>query len=201
MKLSEKNKEKFKTILITLGLKFVHYLQDTLKNKWNKSKNEKDEERFTEVVKWKFSPNFSSRTNSEIDAIIIHHTGPGGIKAAISWCESKKSKVSYHYLIDRDGNIYQMVKDENKAWHVGVSLLGTQKNVNKFSIGIALEGEGKEEFTEKQYQEVAFLCKVLKRRYSKITDERIVGHKDVAPGRKIDPCPWDDEKFRKLLKN
>lgn len=150
-----------------------------------------------EIV-WYPSPNYSSRRGTAIKAIILHHTGPGGTPAALSWLVSKESGVSAHYVVAPDGKIYQLVKEADKAWHCGQSELHGVKDVNPISIGIEIVGDGKQEFTEAQYDAVAFLCKMLKVKHS-IEDKWIVGHKDIAPGRKFDPHPWDWEKLRSKM--
>lgn len=149
-------------------------------------------------IKWEPSPNFSSRRGNDIKAIILHHTGPGGLKATISWAKSKKSQISYHYVIDTDGKIYQLVKDKHKAWHAGVAKLYGTPLVNEISLGISLVGKGDKPFSEKQYKSLIYLCKELKRKYD-IKDSYIVGHKDVAPKRKVDPAPFNLKHFLQRL--
>jgi len=93
-------------------------------------------------------------------------------------------KVSSHLLIKRDGAVTQFVAFDKCAWHAGESSYDGRKNCNDFSIGIELEGCIDDIFTEKQYTELSKIMKELKSVYS-ITN--IVGHSDVAPGRKFDP--------------
>lgn len=151
-------------------------------------------------ITWVPSPHFSSRRGTEIDAIVLHHTGDT-IKSALSWMQMKESKVSYHYLIAKNGDVYQMVKEEDKAWHAGVSSLQDRSNVNAFSIGIAFEGKGEGDvpYTKEQYEAGAYLCKLLKKKYEKIDNGRIVGHKQVAPERKHDPQNFDWGRFYGLV--
>lgn len=151
-------------------------------------------------VTWVPSPHFSARKGTKIDAIIIHHTGDS-IKSALSWMQMKESKVSYHYLIAKTGDIYQMVKEKDKAWHAGVSNLENRSNVNEFSIGIAFEGkgEGPIPYTKEQYEAGARFCKLLKQKYNEITNGRIVGHKAIAPDRKPDPHNFDWTRFLQLI--
>lgn len=141
-------------------------------------------------ITWKASPNWSSRKGTKIEAIVLHHTGKGGMKAAVLWFKTKKSGVSAHYVVDRDGTIVQMVKDEKKAWHSGKSSLNGRPNVNIFSIGIEIVSTGEDGYTDEQYDSVTFLCKMLKKKYD-IENDNIVGHKDIAPGRKHDPAKFD----------
>lgn len=96
-------------------------------------------------------------------------------------------KVSSHFFIRRDGQVIQFVPVNQRAWHAGVSEYDGEQNCNDFSIGIELEGSENDEFTEMQYQQLAKLTLKLFKFYPKITQERIVGHSDIAPGRKWDP--------------
>jgi N-acetylmuramoyl-L-alanine amidase len=145
------------------------------------------------------SPNFSSRKDKKIKCVVLHHTA-GSFKSAINWLKNKESGVSAHYVISRTGKIVQMVDEKDKAWHAGKSEWKNEYDIGSISIGIELEGDGKTPFTEEQYVVTAKLCKTLKKKYN-ITDDWIVGHKDIAPGRKTDPSPWDDKKFFNLLNN
>ena len=109
-------------------------------------------------------------------------------------------KVSAHLFIDREGECFQFVSLLDRAWHAGVSQFCGRDNCNDFSIGIELEGEDHRPYTERQYHELAAVTRALRQRFPKINLERIVGHCDVAPGRKTDPGPafnWD--KLRALL--
>lgn len=96
-------------------------------------------------------------------------------------------KVSSHFFIRRDGELIQFVPLNKRAWHAGVSEFSGQTNCNDFAIGIELEGAENDPFTEQQYQQLASLTQKLFTFYPKITTERIVGHADIAPGRKWDP--------------
>ncbi|KAE9538333.1 1,6-anhydro-N-acetylmuramyl-L-alanine amidase AmpD [Ursidibacter maritimus] len=106
--------------------------------------------------------------------------------------EIKDLKVSAHCLINRQGNITQYVNFNDMAWHAGASSFDGREKCNQFSIGIELEGSNNQPFTQEQYQTLAKLTKVIIKTYPKITPERIVGHCDIAPGRKIDPGQYFD---------
>lgn len=95
--------------------------------------------------------------------------------------------VSAHLLIRRDGTIIQFVPFDKRAWHAGTSSLEGRINCNDFSIGIELEGTDALPYAIIQYQLLARVIVVLCRTYPAITQGRIVGHSDVAPGRKTDP--------------
>lgn len=110
-----------------------------------------------------------------------------------------KLEVSAHCLIRRDGHIIQYVSFDDKAWHAGVSSFNGRDKCNDFSIGIELEGADDIPYTSLQYQQLAFLTKALQKHYP-IVDEHIVGHNDIAPGRKTDPGDaFDWQKFYQLL--
>ena len=99
-------------------------------------------------------------------------------------------KVSSHLLIDRAGEVTQFVSFDDRAWHAGVSNWLGRENCNDFSIGIELEGSDTQEFTDIQYQVLQSVTKSIRSRYPQISEDRIVGHSDVAPGRKTDPGPY-----------
>jgi AmpD protein len=101
-------------------------------------------------------------------------------------------RVSAHLLIARDGKVTQYVPFGQKAWHAGKSSYSGRDNCNDYSIGIELEGTDHEAFTAVQYDQLAKVTRWLQRRYPLITSERIVGHSDIAPGRKTDPGPFFD---------
>ena len=98
--------------------------------------------------------------------------------------------VSAHLLIRRDGQIIQFVPFQARAWHAGVSVLAGRERVNDFSIGIELEGSDHAPFEEAQYRALTEVTRALTTAYPAITAERIVGHSDIAPGRKTDPGPY-----------
>ncbi|CAN1596798.1 ampD N-acetyl-anhydromuramyl-L-alanine amidase [Candidatus Pelagibacterales bacterium] len=149
------------------------------------------------------SPNYihcNKRRN--IHSVIIHYTGMRSLQSAVERLLSKKYEVSSHYLISRNGKIIQLVKDNNIAWHAGISNWFKFKNLNKNSIGIELENKGHQygykTFPSKQIVQLIKILKILKRKF-KIKNVNITGHSDIAPNRKIDPgekFPW-----KKLYKN
>jgi AmpD protein len=106
-------------------------------------------------------------------------------------------KVSSHFLIRRDGGIIQFVACNQRAWHAGESCWRGRVRCNDFSIGIELEGTDDVPFEGVQYERLAELTRALMATYP-ITD--IVGHSDIAPGRKTDPGPcFDWARYRELL--
>jgi len=114
--------------------------------------------------------------------------------------EIHQLKVSSHLLIRRDGSVTQYVPFHERAWHAGVSCHEGEENCNDFSIGIELEGADHIPYTEEQYVELSRCCDALIEHYPLLTKKQIVGHCDIAPGRKTDPGEsFDWAKFRDLL--
>jgi AmpD protein len=101
-------------------------------------------------------------------------------------------RVSAHVLIRRDGELVQYVPFTRRAWHAGPSSFRGCEACNDFSIGIELEGCDEDPYRTIQYVRLAELIQLLRRAYPAVTAENIVGHNDVAPGRKTDPGPAFD---------
>ncbi|WGE89744.1 1,6-anhydro-N-acetylmuramyl-L-alanine amidase AmpD [Actinobacillus arthritidis] len=113
--------------------------------------------------------------------------------------EIKELRVSAHCLINREGKITQYVNFNDMAWHAGLSEFNGRDKCNEYSIGIELEGDNNQPFTEAQYQSLAQLTKELMQAYPDITSQRITGHCDIAPERKIDPGQYFDWHYYKSL--
>ncbi len=150
-----------------------------------------------EITKF-YSPNFDkiNRPHKNVTTIIIHYTGMQSERESIKRLTSTVSKVSCHYLINRSGKTFQLVKEANIAWHAGKSLWGRYKNLNKNSIGIELVNKGHrfgyQNFTKIQIKKLIQLCKYLIKKYG-IGKKNVLGHSDISPLRKIDPgekFPW-----------
>lgn len=101
----------------------------------------------------------------------------------------KDLRVSAHFLVRRDGELIQFVPCGLRAWHAGVSSWGGRERCNDFSIGIELEGSDETPFTDAQYQALNDLLAALRVAYPIAA---VVGHSDIAPGRKTDPGPCFD---------
>ncbi len=103
-------------------------------------------------------------------------------------------RVSAHFFIERDATLWQHVSVFKRAWHAGLSSWEGRPACNDYSVGVELEGSESSAFLPIQYQRLAVLWKDLRILFPAITAERIVGHSDIAPGRKWDPGPgfsWD----------
>lgn len=164
------------------------------------------------------SPNANQRpVPTDISLLIVHNISlPAGefggpfieqlfcntldCNAHSSFDDLRELHVSTHVLIRRDGEVCQFVPFNLRAWHAGVSCFEGRDNCNDYSIGIELEGCDNTPYTEQQYVALRFITTMLMATYPAITAERIVGHSDVAPGRKTDPGPaFDWIYFRQLL--
>ena len=146
---------------------------------------------------WHPSPNHSLRQEvAKPWIILLHYTGMESAEAARFWLCSPQSAVSCHYLVDEDGDITQIVDEEQRAWHAGISSWKGVSDINSASIGIEIHNPGHDlgyrDFPEAQIDAVIALCRDITSRHS-IRPEDILAHSDVAPMRKIDPgekFPW-----------
>lgn len=146
------------------------------------------------------SPNHGDRKPvggvSSIALLVLHYTGMQSTKDALARLCDPAAQVSAHYLVDEDGIVYGLVPEERRAWHAGVSYWQGQRDINSLSIGIEIANPGHEcgyrSFAEPQIEAVCGLAAdILARRG--IAADGVVGHSDIAPGRKIDPgemFPW-----------
>ena len=108
------------------------------------------------------------------------------------FAEIANLEVSAHFLIRRAGEVVQFVSTDERAWHAGVSSWQGREQCNDFSIGIELEGCDEEAYTDPQYDALNQLLTSLTKQYPDIRHDAIVGHSDIAPGRKTDPGPAFD---------
>jgi len=109
-------------------------------------------------------------------------------------------KVSSHLLIRRNGELIQYVELHRRAWHAGISSFQGRKSCNDFSIGVELEGTDDTPYEDAQYEILADTAREIMVRFSEVTPARMVGHSDIAPGRKTDPGPsFDWARLRRLI--
>jgi N-acetylmuramoyl-L-alanine amidase len=141
------------------------------------------------------SPNFDART-APPDILVLHYTGMKTGPEALDRLRDPEAKVSSHYMVEEDGRIFRLVPEERRAWHAGVSFWKGERNINGVSIGVEIVNPGHEfgyrPFPDVQIAAVIALVADIRSRWT-IGDDRIVGHADVAPGRKDDPgelFPW-----------
>ena len=149
------------------------------------------------------SPNFDER-KLPVSMIVLHYTGMPDAEGALARLTSPEAKVSAHYLVKEDGEVIQLVDEENRAWHAGKSYWRGITDVNSASVGIEIVNPGHEfgyrNFPDEQIASVIPLVSDIKERHG-IGRGNIVGHSDVAPARKEDPgelFPWGALAKRRL---
>jgi N-acetyl-anhydromuramoyl-L-alanine amidase len=166
------------------------------------------------------SPNQDARPpGATIDLIVVHGISlpPGTFGGA--WVEAlftnrlpaeahpffksiEGLRVSAHFYVRRDGHVIQFVPCHARAWHAGASSWGYRLACNDFSVGIELEGADDVPYEAVQYDALARLIEALVATYPTLSGTAVVGHSDVAPGRKTDPGPafdWERLAAARLL--
>ncbi|QWT19873.1 N-acetylmuramoyl-L-alanine amidase [Bacillus sp. NP157] len=143
------------------------------------------------LAHWSPSPNYNAR---KAQLIVLHHTSIGDADASLRVLKSRNSggPVSAHYLVEMDGRIDQLVDDGDRAWHAGASRWGSDSDLNSSSIGIEIDNDGHSPFTQPQIEALVRLLADVTTRLG-IPRTAVVGHGDIAPGRKDDPSvqfPW-----------
>ena len=136
------------------------------------------------------SPNFDARKDGIIDMLVLHYTDMQSGAEAIAHLCSEASRVSAHYVVEEDGEIYQLVDEDQRAWHAGESYWRGHSNINGRSIGIEIvnpgHSHGYRAFAELQMQSVIELCHGIIARHP-IPARNVIGHSDAAFLRKMDP--------------
>jgi len=169
-------------------------------------------------VRQVLSPHFDTRPAGAVPELLVIHgislppgefggpwidrlfTGTLPWEAHPYFTEIKGLRASAHALIRRDGQIVQYVPFGERAWHAGKSEYGGRSACNDFSIGVELEGTDDTPYTDAQYEQLIALTVALLAAYPSISEDAIVGHSDIAPGRKTDPGPsFDWSRYRTQL--
>ncbi len=141
------------------------------------------------------SPNHGERRGErcggrQVDMLLLHYTGMESAEGALSWLCNPVSGVSAHYFVFEDGRLAQMVAETERAWHAGKSFWAGEADTNSCSVGIEIANPGhaggSPEFPARQMAAVIDLCRDILSRHQ-IPQWRVLGHSDVAPGRKQDP--------------
>jgi N-acetylmuramoyl-L-alanine amidase len=138
---------------------------------------------------------FAGTTNFNLrkpNFVILHHTAQNSCEQTLATFTTVKSQVSAHYVICKDGTVHHMLNDYLRAWQAGVSKWGNATDINSLSIGIEIDNNGFEPFTDPQINSLLQLLDRLKKAYN-IPTANFIGHADIAPGRKVDPnryFPW-----------
>lgn len=138
---------------------------------------------------WHPSPNFGDRRDGlTTSLIVLHYTAMDSAQAALDRLCDPAFEVSAHYLIGSDGTLWQMVREEDRAWHAGAGEWRGRTDINSRSIGIELDNLGTHPFPEPQMTTLEWLLARIMARWA-IAPDGVIGHSDMAPGRKVDPGP------------
>lgn len=147
-------------------------------------------------IQWARSPNFTAGRNGKKIIAIVNHITAGLMPGTLSWMRNPAAKASAHYLVTKAGEIYQLVKDQDTAWHAGIVNkpswpLYDGSNPNRYTIGIEHECRSGGELTEAQYHATLWLHKQLIQKYGILANaDYIIGHNRIdAVNRPNDPGP------------
>lgn len=138
---------------------------------------------------WVGTTNFNLR---KPNFVIIHHTAQNSCDQTLKTFTLPRTQVSAHYVICKDGTIHHMLSDLLRAWHGGVAKWGNNTDINSSSVGIEIDNNGFDPFSEEQVNSLLLLLGNLKKAYA-IPTANFIGHADIAPTRKNDPnvhFPW-----------
>lgn len=186
-KLAEKeaialSKVETSTSLDTLFTKQINALKDSI-SRTNPTSLENT------LSEWVGTVNFNLR---KPNFVILHHTAQDSLQQTLKTFTLTRTKVSSHYVIADDGKVVQMLNDYLRAWHAGNGSWGKNNDINSASIGIELDNNGSEPFSQAQINSLLALLTKLKKDYN-IPTQNFIGHSDIAPSRKVDPSvlfPW-----------
>ncbi|AHF15921.1 N-acetylmuramoyl-L-alanine amidase [Niabella soli] len=140
-------------------------------------------------AQWYTTVNFDAR---KPNFVILHHTAQTSAEQTLFTFSITRTGVSAHFVVGRDGLTYQMLNEYMRAWHAGKSRWGAITDMNSCSIGIEIDNNGEEPFSEPQVESLLKLLGYLKNKFG-IPQANFIGHADIAPGRKDDPSkyfPW-----------
>lgn len=143
----------------------------------------------SQAAYWVGTTNFNMR---KPNFVVIHHTAQNSCEQTLKTFTLVRTQVSAHYIICKDGTVHHMLNDYLRAWHGGASKWGNLTDLNSASIGIEIDNNGFETFTEPQLNSLLTLLDTLKHKYQ-IPQANFIGHADIAPSRKNDPnvtFPW-----------
>ncbi len=149
---------------------------------------------------WARSPNYKHGRPGNITCVVIHATATSGVESPLEWLRNPESKVSAHYLISLDGTIYHLVHESDTAWHAGESEWNGEPYVNDFSVGIELvnANDGQMPYPKDQIAACVNLTRAICSDWA-ISPQNVIGHADIAPGRKTDPMAFPWYEFRARL--
>jgi N-acetylmuramoyl-L-alanine amidase len=143
-------------------------------------------QRSQQVIVQRQSPNWNERNGASVLFLVLHYTAMDTTEAAIERLCDPKAEVSAHYVVGDDGTVYQLVAEDKRAWHAGVSFWDGHTDLNTTSIGIEIANTGDVAYPKVQMDAVTILCQDIIKR-NKIRSLYVVAHSDIAPDRKQDP--------------
>ncbi len=138
---------------------------------------------------WVGTTNFNLR---KPNIVVLHHTAQNSCEQTLKTFTLARTSVSAHYVICKNGTVHHMLNDYLRAWHGGIGRWGNLQDINSSSIGIEIDNNGTEAFTDAQITNLLTLLDTLKKKYA-IPAANFIGHADIAPTRKNDPnvlFPW-----------
>jgi N-acetylmuramoyl-L-alanine amidase len=189
---------KYNTILFSLAILVLASCASGPYRSSNKIYKKQSKELSKTIRKQPVNPtglDFVGTTNFNLrkpNYVIIHHTAQNSTEQTLKTFTTAKTQVSAHYVIGRDGAVYQMLNDYLRAWHGGAAKWGNATDINSSSIGIELDNNGFEPFSDSQINSLLGVLANLKKTHN-IPAANFIGHLDIAPGRKVDPnvsFPW-----------
>ena len=143
---------------------------------------------------WNPSPNFGHRRDEQRPSlVVIHYTAMDNADAALERLCDADAQVSAHYLVAENGRLWQLVQEQFRAWHAGKGSWHGITDINSVSIGIELDNDGKSPYSNPQIETLVRLLADILDRWA-LPSKSVIGHSDLAPGRKWDPGPkfdWD----------
>jgi N-acetylmuramoyl-L-alanine amidase len=143
-------------------------------------------------LRWHPSPNFGPRRDGLVPSLIVlHYTAMDGAAAALDRLCDPRAEVSAHYLIGACGTVWQMVAEDQRAWHAGAGEWAGMGDINSRSVGIELDNRGDHPFSQPQMATLEAMLAAIMARWG-IGPQGVIGHSDMAPGRKRDPGPRFD---------
>ena len=142
------------------------------------------------AIERRLSPNFGPRKGGLAPyLIVVHYTAMPNAQAALERLSDPAHEVSAHYFLDQSGGAVQLVPEAQRAWHAGAGAWGGCTDINSASIGIELCNAGDHAFSSAQMQALKSLLKEVMQRWG-VAAQGVIGHSDMAPGRKQDPGRW-----------
>jgi N-acetylmuramoyl-L-alanine amidase len=150
------------------------------------------------VIRHRASPNLGPRRDGlRPELVVLHYTEMTSADAALDRLCDPCAQVSAHYLIGRDGTVWQLVDEAQRAWHAGAGMWRRREDVNSRSIGIELDNDGTSPFAAALMRSLETLLPGVLTRWA-IPPAGVIAHSDMAPDRKVDPGPRFD--WRRLAR-